>query len=190
MKLRIFLTLILVTAIISANAQDEQEKKGYFKFGPKFGLDLNADINNLPSGNDILGELEGNYQAGLFAQFGKRLYIQPEVLYAVQSVTGTTGEKENYEFVRVPLHVGVKFFDIGLLSLHVSGGAIYTHALSESFSFTTDNLNYQVGVGVDLFDFITTDIRYTLAKGVSFADQVSEFTEKGGMVNITVGLKL
>lgn len=189
MKLKFYLTIAFFAILLTAYAQDE-EKKGYFKFGPKFGLDLNADINNLPSGNDILGELEGNYQAGLFAQIGKRLYIQPEVLYAVQSVTAINGDKENIEFVRVPLHVGVKFFDIGLLSLHVSGGAIYTHALKESFGFTADNLNYQVGVGVDVFDFITTDIRYTLAKGVSFADQVSDFSEKGGMVNITVGLKL
>ncbi len=189
MKLRLFLMLTLLAVLTTAVAQDD-EKKGYFKFGPKFGLDLNADINNLPSGDDLLGELEGNYQVGLFAQFGKRLYFQPEVMYAVQSVTDSNGEKENYEYLRVPLHVGIKFFDIGLLSLHISGGAIYTHALKESFRFTADNLNYQVGVGVDLFDFITTDIRYTLAKGVPFADQVTEFTEKGGMVNITVGLKL
>ena len=189
MKLRLLVAVTFLIGVLMVSAQEE-EKKGYFKFGPKFGLDLNADFNNLPSGNQILGELEGNYQVGAFAQLGKRLYFQPEVMYAVQSFTDGQGVKNNVESLRVPLHVGLKFFDIGLLSLHISFGAMYTHEMEKTFKFDKEKLNYQVGVGVDVFNFITTDIRYTLAKDVSFADQVSDFTEKGGMVNITVGLKL
>ena len=191
MKSRLIVITALLLGVITVYAQDFSEKKGYFKFGPKFGLDLNTDINNLPSGEDIMGELEGNYQVALFGQIGRRLYLQPEVVYAVQSVTDDNGDKQNYEYLRVPFHLGVKLFDIGLLSLHISGGAIYTHSLSTpGATFDMDNLNYQIGVGVDIFDFITTDIRYTLAKDVPFADQISNFTENGGLLNITVGLKL
>ncbi len=189
MQARIWITVILLTGFLALYGQNN--KKSYFKIGPKLGLDLNADINNLPSGEEIIGQLEGNNQVGIFMQFGKRFYFQPELMYAVQNFTNTQGVRENNKYIRIPVHAGIKFLDIGLLSLHLSGGALYTHILeSDAGGFSAGNINYQIGAGIDLFDFITTDVRYTLTKGVSVMDQLSDFANQGGIVNLTVGLKL
>jgi hypothetical protein len=172
-------------------AQDydnSESKKPYFKFGPKFGVNLNADLNNLPNMDQLAAQ--GNYQIGGFLQMGRKLYIQPEFHYAVQKSQVENEEVITDEFYKIPVHVGLKFFDIGLLSLHISGGAMYTHNTKESFSFSADKLEYQIGAGVDVFDFITTDIRYTLRKGKTLCEQISDFQQSGGIVNLTVGLKL
>lgn len=189
MNFRILISAILLTSIFVLYGQNN--KKNYFKVGPKLGLDLNADINNLPSGEEIIGQIEGNNQVGLFMQFGKRFYIQPELMYSVQNFTNEQGIRDNNKYLRIPLHAGIKFLDIGLFSLHVSGGALYTHKLeSDAGGFSTGNINYQLGAGIDIFDFITTDIRYTISKGIPVLDQLSDFSSQGGIVNVTVGLKL
>ncbi|MEA4935570.1 MAG: outer membrane beta-barrel protein [Paludibacter sp.] len=191
MKAKFFLLLLFFGIILQLTAQEEgTTKKTYIKFGPKVGLDLNTNLSDLPSGSQLSEELKGNYQFGGFLQFGKRLYFQPEFMYAVINTTNEQNEKVALEYYKVPVHIGVKFFDIGLLSLHVSGGAVYTHKGGDAFSFDKEKINYQIGAGVDVFDFITTDLRYTLKKDVSLADQINDFTTKGGTINITVGLKL
>lgn len=192
MKTKIFLMIFLALATMQIFAQEEvtTDEGVYFRFGPKVGMNLNADVNNLPSDiNVITDNFKDNYQFGAFAQLGKRLYLQPEFYYSVQNVvTGTTTSK--IEKIKVPVHIGLKFFDIGLLSLHISGGAMYTQNAGEVFKFDLTKLEYQVGAGVDVLDFITTDIRYTLRQGVPLADQIEDFTANGGVVNLTVGLKL
>jgi len=193
MKTNFFLLSLLLLSIgfqLSAQDDTNEQKKAYIKFGPKFGLDLNANLNNLPTGTDISNELKGNYQFGGFMQFGRRLYFQPEFMYAVINTTDVQNEPTSLEFYKIPVHIGLKFFDIGLLSLHISGGAIYTHIGGEAFTFDKEKIAYQIGAGVDIFDFITTDIRYTLAKGKTLADQMNDFTANGGTINLTVGLKL
>jgi hypothetical protein len=193
MKTKIFLVLLFLLSVgfqLSAQDTTEEPKKAYIKFGPKFGLDLNANLQNLPTGTQLTDQLKGNYQFGGFMQFGRKLYFQPEFMYAVINTTDAQDEPLTLEFYKIPVHVGLKFFDIGLLSLHVSGGAIYTHTGGEAFAFDKEKISYQVGAGVDVFDFITTDIRYTLKNGVTLADQISDFTTNGGTINLTVGLKL
>ncbi len=172
----------------SQNYDNSDSDKFYLKFGPKFGLNLNADLNNMPNMNQLAAQ--GNYQLGGFLQMGRKLYLQPEFHYAVQKSQGDNEEVITDEFYKIPVHIGLKFFDIGLLSLHISGGAMYTHNTKENFSFSVDKLEYQLGAGVDIFDFITTDIRYTLRKGRTLAEQISDFQENGGIINLTVGLKL
>ena len=192
MKTKIFLMIFLALASMQIFAQEEvtTDEGVYFRYGPKVGMNLNADVNNLPSDiNVITDNFKDNYQFGAFAQLGKRLYLQPEFYYSVQNVvTGTTTSK--IEKIKVPVHIGLKFFDIGLLSLHVSGGAMYTQNAGEVFKFDLTKLEYQIGAGVDVLDFITTDIRYTLRQGIPLADQIEDFTANGGVVNLTVGLKL
>jgi hypothetical protein len=183
--LLIFLAYCHVT--FSQNYKDSNHDAFYFKFGPKFGLNLNADLNNFPN----LAELaaQGNYQIGGFLQMGKKIYLQPEFYYAVQKMQ--VGDDINtYENFRVPVHVGLKILDIGLVSLHISGGAMYTLNKGDEVSFDTNKLEYQIGAGVDIFDFITTDIRYTLRKDKTLNEQIGDFQENGGVFNLTVGLKL
>ncbi len=193
MKTKHVILLIFLSIGMLLFAQDESEtEKFYFRYGPKFGLNLNADLNNIPPniGNAISDQLKGNYQIGGFMQFGKKLYLQPEFHYAIQKIQTDEDVTETYEKIKVPVHIGLKFFDIGLISLHISGGAMYSHNAGEVFSFDKNNLEYQVGAGVDVLGFITTDLRYTLRQGKTLAEQISDFQENGGIINFTVGLKL
>jgi len=189
MKTKLLILIFVAVSGMFAYSQSNSDEKFYFRYGPKFGLNLNADLNNLPSNVDqVTSQLQGNYQIGGFLQMGKRLYFQPEFHYAVQKVQN--GDQiDTFEKLKVPVHIGLKFFDIGLLSLHVSGGAMYTHNSGEAFAFDTEKLEYQLGAGIDIFDFITTDLRYTLRQGRTFAEQISDFQENGGIINLTVGLK-
>ena len=175
-------------------AQDEyaDTEKFYFRYGPKFGLNLTADLNNMPQniGTAFSDQLKGNYQIGGFMQFGKKLYLQPEFHYAIQKIQNEEEVMETYEKIKVPVHIGLKFFDIGLLSLHISGGAMYSHNVGEVFAFDTNKIEYQVGAGVDVLGFITTDLRYTLRQGKTIGEQISDFQTDGGIINFTVGLKL
>ncbi|GAB1414748.1 hypothetical protein MASR2M117_01540 [Paludibacter sp.] len=164
-------------------------KKLYLKFGPKYGSNFNVDFKNFPATfNDFSTHLKNQYQIGGFVQFGRKLYIQPEFHYCVTTIMNGT-EPELKESFQVPLHVGLKFFNIGLLSLHISGGAVYSQQSDETFSFTKDNIGYQLGAGVDIFDFITTDVRYTLKSNMTLGEQISDLQSNGGMFNVTVGLK-
>lgn len=190
MKTKSFLLLLFISISVLASSQSDT-KKSNFKFGPKFGMDLNADFNNMPTGDEISGTLKENYQFGAFVQIGRRLYLQPEVLYAIQNVDNN-GVNEVIESLRIPAHIGLKLIDIGLLSLHITGGAQYTLPLNSTTStpFDINDLVYQFGAGVNILGFITTDIRYTFAKDATFGEQLTNFTENGGLVNITVGLRL
>lgn len=183
------LTFFLMASISLYTFAGDKSGNSYFKWGPKFGLNLTADMNNPPSNIDaITDQLQGNYQIGGFMQFGKKFYFQPEFYYAVQNVR-SDNRSVTYERFKAPVHIGLKFFDLGLLSLHISGGVMYSQDTKEQFSFDSKNFELQLGAGVDVLDFVTTDLRYTLRQGVSMADQISDFAEYGGVVNLTVGLK-
>ncbi len=186
MKTRIFLLFVFIGLATYSFAQYSPQKPN-IKFGPKFGIDLNADPNNLDGIVDQANEsLSEGYQFGAFVQFGKRLYIQPEFYYSILKIS----ETENFESIRVPVHLGLKLLDIGLVSLHITGGALYEQPTKTDFAFKVEDLRYQFGVGVNILGFITTDLRYTFNKGETLGEQITNFTEKGGLINFTVGLRL
>ena len=180
---------------LSVFAQDEQSnvttsptKEPKFWIGPKFGLDVNSTTSNV---NGVTEQLKGNYQAGILIQYGRTIYIQPEVYYATvkQAVVGST-ETKSYNSIRVPLMLGLRFIDLGLFSLHIMGGPAYTLKLDEADRLTGDKaISWQVGAGIDVLGFITGDLRYTLIDGMSIADQVTRFSTYPTMLNLTVGLK-
>ena len=196
MKTKYFLGLLMICYSFVVFAQDEQNnvstpptKEPKFWIGPKFGLDVNSTTTNV---NGVTEQLKGNYQAGILIQYGRTLYIQPEIYYASikQAVAGTT-ETNSYNSIRVPLMLGLRFLDLGLFSLHVMGGPAYTLKLDEADKLTGDKaLSWQVGAGIDVLGFITGDLRYTLIDGMSIADQVTRFSTNPTILNLTVGLKL
>jgi hypothetical protein len=124
------------------------------------GLDLGLDVILTTSDiNGITEQLKGNYQAGIMVQWGKTIYLQPEVYYSSYKITQTS----SMNFVKVPVMVGLKFLDLGLISTHVMGGPMYSMLLDNKDNLTGANsLNWQVGAGVDILGFITADLRYTL----------------------------
>lgn len=170
-------------------------KKPSFWIGPKFGLDLKPAIFN-----QIGTQLSSNYQIGIMMQFGRTLYLQPEVYYASYRDNNTSvsyghtslyqESKNSVNYIKAPLMVGLKFLDLGLFSLHLKTGPEFSFRLASGDRNATENaFAWQVGGGVDILGFITTDIRYSLQKGVSLGDQINNFSY-ASMLNLTVGLKL
>jgi hypothetical protein len=83
--------------------------------------------------------------------------------------------------------LGLKVIDLGLISLHLNGGPSYLKQLD---STNKGVINWEVGAGVNLLGFITTDLRYTIQKGSTTGMQIEQLISNGGMLNLTVGLRL
>ncbi len=177
----LFALLLVLSTYISA--QDGSKNAKNFWVGPKFGLDISSSTANVSSFTE---QLKQNYQVGLFLQLGKKIYVQPEVYYASYTTNQASNSKVN--FVKVPLMLGWEIFDIGLIGLHLNAGPSYLKQLD---STNKARINWELGGGVNLLGFITTDLRYTFQKGnTNGFTQVEQLITNGGMLNFTVGLRL
>ena len=176
-----FILLSVVGYAQDATTTTVEKPKAKIWFGPKFGLDITNFTTNI---NDVTNQLGSNYQAGLMCQFGETLYLQPEVYYCNKKFSATVDSS----YIKIPVMLGLKFLDIGLVSLHLNGGPQFRFPLDKSDKPTGSmQLDWQVGAGVDVLGFITADLRYTLVQGVSIADQAK--TIGTAPLNLTVGLK-
>jgi hypothetical protein len=202
MRKTFFLSMLLVSLSVSLMAQDvasdqnttqshssssSSKKKPKFWIGPKLGFDYSPANYNFAEIKDQLNE---NYQVGIMMQLGRIIYLQPEVYYASQKVLDDAGLSSAAHSIKVPVMLGLRFLNLGLFSLHVMGGPAFTFGLNDSDSFNGDKtMEWQVGAGIDIFGFITTDVRYQLQRGVSIADQIADFDPQVTPLNVTIGLK-
>lgn len=183
MNIKYFLAAIMLFISIFSKAEDDSKDDKKFWLGPKFGLDATTTTNSLSSLTD---KLQQNFQVGMFLQLGKKIYFQPEIYYTSYTTNAATNSKIN--FVKLPLMLGWQLFDIGFVSLHLNAGPTYMKKLD-----STDKamINLEAGAGLNLLGFITTDLRYTFQKGSTNGfTQVEQLITNGGMVNLTVGLRL
>lgn len=173
----------IVTTTTNSVSQTPSSKKPKLWIGPKFGLDIVSNTQDL---NSVTDQLKGNYQFGVLLQYGRTIYIQPEVYYASYKVSETTSNN----YIKVPLMLGLRFLNLGLFSLHAMGGPSYSFKLDDTDQLTgTKGFSWQVGAGIDVLGFITADLRYTLRNNLSLADQISQFSTNPNALNLTVGLK-
>lgn len=149
--------------------------------------------------NDIKAQLKSNYQVGFFFQFGRKIYLQPEIYYSVVKENGIYSgslipEDVTVTFAKVPVLLGIKLIDIGIVSAHVMAGPMGTFLLSESNTNPLmirpkKDYKLQLGGGVDVFGFITLDVRYAVDLDDNMNEELGQLTWKSG-VNVTLGLKL
>jgi len=183
MNTKLFLLLFLSLLTVFMHAQDEPKEDKKFWIGPRFGLDVSTSTADLPA---LTEQLKQNYQVGLFMQMGRKIYFQPEIYYASYTTDAATNSKIN--FVKAPMLLGWQLFDIGLLSLHLNGGPSYFKKLDSDDKAL---INWEVGAGVNLLGFIAADLRYTFQKSSTNGfTQVEQLITNGGLVNLTVGLRL
>ena len=190
MKTRMLLSALFLFMSLQAFSQDSDntEKKPKFWIGPKFGLDMSPITYDF---NEIKSQLKTNYQVGILMQYGRILYIQPEVYYSSYQADGVTADATTVNFIKVPAMLGFRFINLGLFSLHVMGGPAFSFQLDNKDSFNGNNtFSWQVGAGIDVLGFITADLRYNLLEDVAIGDQISQFNKETSMLNLTVGLKL
>ena len=110
MKTRFILfSLFFLSLSLIGFAQDDVTKvekpKAKIWFGPKVGLDLAHFTTDV---NEITTQFGSNYQAGIFFQFGEKLYLQPEIYYA----STKTSDSIRINFLKAPVMLGLRIFDI------------------------------------------------------------------------------
>ena len=126
-RLRDFCLVMLIAFLLfPANlfAQDQgtppdaTKKKPSFWFGPKIGLDLaTATLDQ----SAIKSQFKSNAQFGIFFQFGRVLYLQPEFYYAIRKETTLTSNavSTSVNTLKVPVLIGLRLINLGIVSAHV-----------------------------------------------------------------------
>lgn len=189
MKKIFFLAALLLT-VSYASAQ--------LNFGLKAGYNSSLSLSNLSSiesGDynltDVKSELSNGFHAGVFARIGKKLYFEPELLYAMGKKEYTITLQDamnndvtydkfvNISTVDIPLLIGYKIVDLKMLNLRAFAGPKLRLDAGSKLSFdnlvtggevTIDDLKGEVkssqigleaGVGVDILMF-TLDARFNV----------------------------
>lgn len=214
MKTKLILSSLLVVfsmqafaqdvTIIQSNATDNTQSysskkthKPRFWIGPKFGTDI---INGIPSDMaSVSARLKEQWQAGVMMQFGRTLYLQPEVYYASTTTDpGLESSVDNQE-IRIPVMLGLRFLNLGLFSLHIMGGPSWTLPMNNEsqVDVSSKKMEILVGAGIDVLGFITADIRYAYRDGVALNQQIKDLNVSDPdparpytPLNVTIGLKL
>jgi len=200
------LTLLLVMVFLFSclvNGQDPAaseyqapaKEKPSFWFGPKVGVNLSTPTYDL---DEIRDQLETNYQAGFFMQFGRTVYFQPEFYYAVhkEGLTSTGQTRLKLETLEIPMMFGLRLINLGVVSAHIMAGPEVSILLKETRAPRTygicrqsGNFSLQGGGGIDFLGFITLDVRYSVPMDNMVGSHINDLSWDS-QVNVTLGLKL
>ena len=188
---KLFLIAVLLLSVSLTYAQ--------LNFGIKAGYNSSLSFSNVSSVtngtynlNSVQNELWNDFHAGFFARvgLGKKLYIQPELLYNIQkknynltiqdAISGqvTLNKIANINTVEVPILVGYKLLDLKILNLRAFAGPDIKFNAGSTLDFNNitggnfdtkklvsdikaANLGLQIGAGVDVLMF-ALDVKYTL----------------------------
>ena len=190
----LFAFLLCPVSIYAQNQDSSGEKpKPHFWFGPKVGLDLATPTIDQDA---IKTQFDSNSQFGIFFQFGRRFYLQPEFYYAMHKESNTSASMEVVETkvntLKVPVMVGLRLINLGIVSAHVMAGPQGSFFLSEtkpdaSRTRQKSNFDLQFGAGVDVLGFITLDVRYS--SNISTIETTIQQLNWKDAVNVTLGIK-
>ncbi len=189
--------LLVVIAFLTVQVATAQ-----FNFGIKIGYNTSKPSIDL---SDIKTDLKNSFQFGLFARFGKKIYVQPELNWLTQGgifkdETGQIWEdpfKQTVKLktVQVPLMVGMRLINLKIVNFRAHLGPVASFVTKKDIE--TKDLDgwidpikqadikdilwsAQVGLGVDVLMF-TLDIRYNIGlskmiKDVEFIDPNTQET--------------
>jgi hypothetical protein len=189
----------------------------FFRLGIKGGVSLTTltldglTVNGVQNYVAKSMDAKNGYVAGIYARFGRRVFIQPELLagikYAKVNVLniamGTERQVEiGYSSIDIPLMLGYR-----LGPFHVMAGPVASYSMTPNSTFnqflvknntvssaiTNAYFSYTAGAGIDLLGF-TFDVRYEsnftdLSKTVPLPSGVN-FSQKAGSFQATLGMKI
>lgn len=187
---KMFLLAVVLLSVSFVSAQ--------LNFGIKAGYNSSLTLGNIgsiQSGDydltDVKSELSNGFHAGVFARIGKKIYVQPELLYAMGKKEYTITFQDavnnditydkfvNISTVDIPLLVGYKLLDKKMANIRLFAGPKLRLDAGSSLEFgnvisggtiTQEDLlrdvkksqiGLEAGVGIDVLMF-TLDARYNL----------------------------
>ena len=95
--------------------------------------------------------------------------------------------------LKVPVMVGLRLLNLGIISAHVMAGPQGSFFLDESNPLPShtrqkSNFDLQFGGGVDVLGFATLDVRYSANLNNSVETNMQQLNWKNA-VNVTLGVK-
>lgn len=185
---KVILTLVaIILSLFLASAQ--------LKFGVKAGYNSSLNIDNLTSLlsgtynlTNVKSELGNGFHAGVFARIGKKIYVQPELLYALQKkdytitlqdVSNSTVTVDKFlttSTIDVPVLLGYSLVNSEVLKLRVFAGPKFRLNAGSQLEFANvsnvdieqlkgdfkkSTVSLEAGVGFDIL-FLTVDARLNL----------------------------
>jgi len=194
-----FITLIMMMFLgVAVFAQ--------FTLGPKAGMTMGKLNTTFP---EVKEELKTGWQAGVFVRFGKKLYLQPELMFVTKGGKITHEGLDvkttvNLSSVQIPLLIGYKLIDLKAINLRIMTGPAVSFVTNEKIDIdssienplTKDNIkntiwSYQFGAGIDFLMF-TFDVRYEWGLNNIFDPQTGDesYDMKSNVWNISLGWKI
>ena len=193
---KIFMLMFLFGAIQATLAQNGA-------FGPRVSLlsnelSISDNVTNVQS-----GDAEFGYQFGVFTRLGlgKTFMLMPEILFSnTQSSVSANNTQADLSFnqINVPVNLGLK-----LLFFRLQAGPSFnfiTKAESDingtiediKDNYKSATVGYQVGVGMDLLNFLALDLKYDGALSDINKDGVVGVSadQRQKMLVFAVGIKL
>ncbi|MDT8393836.1 MAG: porin family protein [Bacteroidales bacterium] len=175
-------------------------------FGPKIGITMSKlSVDK----DDYTEELKTGFQLGAFVRVGKKVFLQPEVMF---STTGGVLKTEDRNLkttvklntVQVPVLVGYKFINFKLVNLRVMAGPAISMIVNKDIEFDEkienpikeDDLKnaswtFQLGGGVDVM-MLTLDVRYEWGLNNIHDPEagLNKFDMKNNLWTVSLGWKI
>ena len=189
----------------------------YSKFNAGISVGYNAS-QITTDWDEINSDLKSGFQFGVFARFGDKLFIQPELLYASRNgsagfqdelwdqteFAGTSSDMKTGMF-QIPVMLGYRLTDGDILSFNVQAGPVMSfitdrgiEGADEVFkkdSFEDFTWGVQVGAGLD-FMSLTLNVRYEYALSDIYKGSYSDsninqnFNARANTFLVTLGWKI
>ena len=194
--------LICLTIFILSISQVFSQSIPGFTLGPKMGLTFSRySLDEL----SLDEKMRSNFHWGAFARFGKRGYIQPEILFMKKSgllvdpFVDASEQKIKLRTVDVPVLFGIRVADIKITNLRVFAGPVASIVVNKEIevknwedAITKDDLRganwgIQFGAGADLLIF-TVDLRYEIGMGDYLKSD--NLTMKNDLMTLSIGWKI
>ncbi|MEE4259839.1 MAG: porin family protein [Bacteroidales bacterium] len=204
---KLIVALVAITISFSGYAQ--------FHIGPQIGYtgsNLSIDKDSITNG------LKNNFVVGVFARFGEKIYVQPELNWLTQGSVFKYPKIGDYspveqsiklKTIQVPLNIGWRMINLKVVNIRIFAGvaanfitnttittsgdqANYPEALPTEDDFKNTQWQWDAGVGVDVLMF-ALDIKYmgglnNILKDFEYSN--GTLSSKSNLFMVTLGWKI
>ena len=167
-----------------------------FSFGPKASF----HFNKLYFNQNFTSSFEPGFEGGLFLRFGKKWYMQPELLYSFRQTNfevlldevNTNIAAQNH-YVILPVIIGYKILNGESSNIRLLFGPKFAYRLATNKPEFNDILKpfeygCEAGVGLDV-SVVTLDISYNFYFSQSNTDALEQNILHQSMFNASLGIK-